>query len=132
MIERHTTGRLHVQAGGQDVDIAAGPQRCLAYVSVAGARGLTLAEAQANAKRLVACWNHCEGFDTETVSAGPNMRELVAEAALARDTALELLAALREIAELEGDCEQQVFRLTRFQAAQISRAAILKAEGGPT
>jgi len=48
------------------------------------------------------------------------------------DAGSELLAALRQIAELEGDCEQQVFRLTRFQAAQIARAAILKAEGGPT
>jgi hypothetical protein len=33
-------------------------------------------------------------------------------------------AALAEIAELEGDCEQQKFRLTRFQASQIAREAL--------
>ncbi len=35
-----------------------------------------------------------------------------------------MLAALEQIAELEGDCERQQFRLTRFQAAQIARAAL--------
>ncbi len=34
-------------------------------------------------------------------------------------------AALEKIAELEGDCEQQKFKLTRFQASQIARAALL-------
>ncbi len=30
-----------------------------------------------NARRLVACWNHCHGFTTETIEAGPDMAELV-------------------------------------------------------
>jgi hypothetical protein len=48
-----------------------------------------------------------------------------------RDDALALVAevrrlqaALQQIAELDGDCERQEFRLTRFQAAQVARAAL--------
>lgn len=43
-------------------------------------------------------------------------------------SAPDLLAALQAIAELEGDCDNQQFTLTRFQAAQIARAAIQKAK----
>jgi hypothetical protein len=45
----------------------------------------------------------------------------------------DLLTALEQIAESDGDCEQQKFRLTRFQASQVARAAIhkAKAEGRP-
>lgn len=47
----------------------------------------------------------------------------------------ETRQALEQIAELDGDCEHQQFRLTRFQAAQIARralAAILpQSEGKP-
>ena len=35
-----------------------------------------------------------------------------------------LIDALVKIAELGGDCEQQHFKLTRFQASQVARAAI--------
>lgn len=34
--------------------------------------------------------------------------------------------ALQQIAELEGDCEQQKFKLTRFQASQVARAVLAK------
>ena len=37
------------------------------------------------------------------------------------------IRALEEIAELDGDTESQVFRLTRFQAAQIARRALVVA-----
>jgi hypothetical protein len=65
-----------------------------------------------------------DGVDYERTHA-----EAVANARLIA-AAPDLLAALREIAELEGDCEQQQFRLTRFQASQIARAAIAKARNG--
>lgn len=40
--------------------------------------------------------------------------------------ALKLREALEKIAELEGDCDNQRFKLTRFQAAQVARAALCK------
>lgn len=69
---------------------------------------------------------------------GADIRQLryaldVSEAALERSASdlaaaqarvEELEAVMREIAELEGDCEQQVFKLTRFQASQLARKAI--------
>lgn len=36
----------------------------------------------------------------------------------------DLLDALKQIAELDGDAENQKFKLTRFQASQIARRAI--------
>ena len=36
----------------------------------------------------------------------------------------DAVAALQKIAELGGDTENQVFRLTRFQAAQVARRAL--------
>lgn len=39
----------------------------------------------------------------------------------------DLVATLQQIAELDGDCEAQQFKLTRFQASQVARAALQKA-----
>jgi hypothetical protein len=41
----------------------------------------------------------------------------------------EMYEALMQIAELDGDCEQQRFKLTRFQSAQIARAALNQLRG---
>lgn len=40
-----------------------------------------------------------------------------------------LRAVLEQIAELDGDCEHQRFRLTRFQASQIARKALHEEKG---
>lgn len=45
-------------------------------------------------------------------------------------TAPDLIATLRKIAEAEGDSDQQEFKLTRFQCAQLARQAIYRATGG--
>jgi hypothetical protein len=34
---------------------------------------------EANSERIVACVNHCAGFGTDTIAAGPSMAELVSE-----------------------------------------------------
>jgi hypothetical protein len=49
------------------VDVQSGPQGALAYVSTAGARGRTLAEAHANGRRVVACVNALAGLPTESL-----------------------------------------------------------------
>lgn len=83
-------------------------------------------EQRANARRLVACWNACEGISTDELvqiadtggMLGP--REDVARIAAQRD---ELLAALREAKANAGNPEAVYL---------ITRAAIAKVTGVPT
>lgn len=42
-----------------------------------------------------------------------------------------IMSTLKQIAEIEGDCNNQNFKLTRFQCAQIARAALLQIAGYP-
>lgn len=49
-----------------------------------------------------------------------------------RDTPMEAMRlALMEIAELDEDCEHQRFKLTRFQASQVARRALLALRDAP-
>lgn len=59
------------------------------------------------------------------------IHQLAAEMDQLRKEAARLRGALRQIAELEGDTEHQVFKLTRFQAAQVARAALALATPTP-
>ena len=70
---------------------------------------------------LATAWYDESGATDSKVIADANAR-LIASCP-------DLLAALEQIAELAGDCENQKFALTRFQASQIARAAIHKAKG---
>lgn len=66
----HTQGK--VTAGGdRGTMLQAEPRGMLAYVSVAQAMGLTLDEAQANARRVAACWNAFDGMPTEMIENLP-------------------------------------------------------------
>ncbi len=104
---------------------------------------------EANARRLVACWNACEGIDTEHLENIDMLGETLAGRFAAfhaserelMDTRDELLEALKECVE---DSEQAVgeyvekygetYRPQRLQAMRDTvtkaRAAIAKAEGG--
>ena len=99
---------------------------------------------EANARRLVACWNASEGIDTEDLEAGSvNIIDKLHDDAARRVMAQrdELLKALKECVE---DSEQAVgeyvekygetYRPQRLQAMRDTvtkaRAAIAKAEGG--
>ena len=70
-----TPGPLNVVEG---VNLQSDPTGCLAYVSVAGARGRTLDEAKANAPPgLALCWNchdelvaACRAFISKGLSGG--------------------------------------------------------------
>ncbi len=55
---------------------------------------------------------------------GEVLAELKAEHNRLKTENQALRKALEQVAELEGDCEQQKFKLTRFQASQIARFAL--------
>lgn len=89
------------------------------YVALAG--GLNSGNAEANARRIVACVNACEGISTENLEYGLPVKELVQqcnEAIWQRD---ELLAALEEIAQHAG---------LGHQIANFARKAIASVKGG--
>ena len=88
---------------------------------------------EANARRLVACWNACEGLDTETLEKEPQMKNWVAsylERTRQRD---ELLAALNGLlAYFESGNSVPVSQATiKSNSAEVlaARAAIAKAGG---
>lgn len=84
--------------------------------------------------------NHATNFDWATSAAYPENKlkcfdcgvmfqqePLPVYRAELQAQVLGLAAALRQIAELEGDSENQKFKLTRFQAAQVARLALTNA-----
>lgn len=81
-------------------------------------------ERNANARRLAACWNACDGIPTEDLIKKEGdpapIFSMLMEAMKERD---ELLAALKEIAD-DG------FENSRDRRTLIARAAIAKAGGG--
>ena len=97
---------------------------------------------EANARRLVACWNACEGIDTEYLEGDDSLPHYARRLMAQRD---ELLAALRMVMACAGDISAAPDGLlemalddgdeeTRRQANAflVARAAIAKAEGGAT
>lgn len=65
---QHTNGLLHVGGGG--TIIYADDGFAIANASVFHGR-IEPASSEANARRLVACWNACEGVSTETLERMP-------------------------------------------------------------
>lgn len=92
-MDQHTAEPWQLRPG-EGVDIISGPIGALAYVSTAGARGRTLAEAKANAKRIVECINACEGVSDGNLEPGL-VRELVLDLDHERTRTTVLLAALK-------------------------------------
>lgn len=88
---------------------------------------------EANARRLVACWNACEGIDTETLEKEPEMKKWVAsylERARQRNELLEALNGL--LAYFESGNSVPVSQATiKATSAEVlaARAAIAKAGG---
>lgn len=75
--------------------IKSGPQGCLAYVSVAGARGRTLQEAQANARKIVVAVNLQPRLLAQIAAQKVEIAVLKANCASAQIEALEWAANLR-------------------------------------
>lgn len=91
-----------------------------------GARGRTRNDARANAVRIVACVNACEGL-TEPEKQIPALRKLAAECVQLRGTKRELLAALETLVVLVSEREQGNDDLD--EDISVAEAAIAKAKG---
>lgn len=103
---QHTQGRLHTGAeiAGTSLDrvIYAESRWSVAESKWHGDSIITKQEAKANALRLVACWNACEGFETETLELmasgnAPSLREIFREHGELWAQRDELLAALKAL-----------------------------------
>lgn len=90
-------------------------------------KGTAASKSMPPARRLVACWNACDGIPTEALEAAPRLDGAWAELAAQRD---ELLAALEKIAG---------FTLSQFMGPHdtaleccvtVACAAIAKVKGG--
>jgi hypothetical protein len=102
MSTKHTEGRLVVSSTflvcNEEAKIVAQCQPMLEVPELAP----SVLEAEANARRLVACWNACEGISTEDLEKPMEMHVTLAisEAAAARRD--ELLKALRYYEAIRG------------------------------
>ena len=90
---------------------------------------------QANAERLVACWNACDGIDTADLNAGSvsiiqKMHDEAAKRVLAQRD--ELLAALNMLkaADFGANVKTADDERNMDSVAAFARAAIAKVEGG--
>lgn len=125
--EKHTQGRLTVVRHGA---IVGGPIR--EYVNgsgqdqvamTTGAEWMAEGEKEANARRLVACWNACEGSTTESLELlGSDYIKPLVDLIRQRD---ELLAALYEATDLMGRAD-----LATISHLPKYRALIAKVKGG--
>ena len=128
MSAQHTPGRVKVQhpdAGecGWEVAFEPGLERLCADIT------------EANARRLVACWNALQDFSTEALEHRSHLLKAeddqIAMLTTQRD---ELLEALKKTAEhIEAmiiEHKPLRFKQHCWQQARNARAAIAKAEGG--
>lgn len=121
MSAKHTQGPLVL---GQHGAIRGGPMvrfiNGSAHEQLAmttGTSWMEPGEHLANARRLVACWNACEGLHTESLERGAPLADQIVDALNQRD---ELLAALKQCREMVGHPDN----------VALIEAAIAKAEGG--
>ena len=122
-MSKHTHGRLKVQHpfdGPRGWEVAFDP----------GLEQVCKNVTKKNARRLVACWNACEGVSTELLEKAP-LDTVLKETVAQRD---ELLDALLKVAKTLDEHERGVsgdqFTYEYKEWASAVRAAIAKAEGG--
>ncbi len=130
MSAAHTPGRLHTGGDGTIVYAADGWAVCNTTVFYTQHGGPKVAKA--NARRLAACWNACEGIDTEHLEKNglPAFAPTISDLRTQRDT---LLAACRQaepvLADLEGLLQARAPGFTGLAALQALRDAMAKATG---
>lgn len=93
------------------------------YDVVANGRHIVSCAEEANALRIVACVNACEGLDDEIFERGFTVRGQAMASARVKAQRDELLDALQQIMAGISGCEKEA----KYEAA---RAAIAKATGG--
>jgi hypothetical protein len=108
------------------VDVQSGRQGCLAYVSTAGARGRTLDEAEANARRIVSAVNFCAGTATEYLDGAGNLGRMLTTAGAGVNA--ELLAACEAALALVEELEPEVLD-GRDDVPELLRAVCARARG---
>lgn len=129
MSDKHTPGRLHIGktvASQYTLYDEHGQRVANSFESVMVSQRSD-GECEANARRLVACWNACEGLDTETLELmasgnAPSLREIFGEHGQLWGQRDELLAALRGLLDALPSA-------TTHPAIKAARAAIAKVEG---
>jgi hypothetical protein len=125
MSDKHTQGRLSFLANHV---IAVNDQRW--FMSILHNGEQWEPEQRENMRRLVACWNAAEGLSTESLESAGNAFNGWKLASYAMNDAKaqrdELLAALKEVAEIFGEDWRE--GSTQRRLGDRARAAIAKAE----
>lgn len=97
------------------------------YIAVAG---LNHKNFEANARRIAACWNACEGFSTEELEGADLFKDSIESGNLIN----ELLAALEKIVEMNVqwalDQHGDATKAENMDCVRVARAAIAKVKGG--
>ena len=133
MSEKHTPGNLILEHGADIVTFEDGRIIDVASVYCHAIDG----RSEANAERLVACWNACQGIDTADLKSGSvsiiqKLHDYVAQRVLEQRD--ELLAALQGIIGYfdsgnSVDVSQATIKAGSDEV-KAARAAIAKVEGG--
>ena len=95
----HNDGKVHFvqHEFSSDVSIFCGQQLIAVARRFSRDSTLTPEETLANARRLVASWNHCIEFGTEVLESGPTMLELVQNTKHDKVSIRSLVAIVREL-----------------------------------
>ncbi len=148
MSAKHTPGQLVVRSNGGDWSASYDGDGCTAYMGIVNDQDTTIALAVAHstnpwnepegpdedARRLVACWNACEGISTDALESKQGMPLIVSfqreqdRADLAARQRDELLAALRPFASV--DLRTQGVHQRFADDVLRARAAIANVTGG--
>lgn len=131
MSERHTPGHLILEHGADIVTFEDGRIMDVASVYCHEIDG----RSEANAERMVACWNACQGIDTADIKSGSvsiinKLHDEAAKRVLAQRD--ELLAALNLLKAADFGANVITAEDERHMdsVAAFARAAIAKVEGG--
>lgn len=122
MNTQHTQGRLHV-AGQYKVQIRSDSHQVAKAWSLAGKTG------QENARRLVACWNACDGLHTESLECNKPLGDQLVDAINQRDELLEALKDARRKLAWFTDSYPQDIVVSESEFFGPIDAAIAKATG---
>lgn len=133
MTAQHTTGRAFLDAYEPIIRGEDGERIATCYRLFDGDRTKTPEETgMANARRLVACWNACEGLDTDKLERMPvpfaqmlnvGFMELWEQYTTLKEQRADLLEALKQIES------RKYSNWSDREMRSIARAAIAKAGG---
>lgn len=132
MSEKHTQGRLHLTS--QD-DL---PTGSASFDPMAGVDTIVLYHdnAKADARRLVACWNACEGIAPDDLEAMPaaymlaKLQMVIPLFQEARDALTALTEAQRKLHGISPSLADRMDEAGTFSVDDW-RAAIARVKGGP-